>query len=899
MNGKAFHTRPRRAPARSARLLATLVIAAAGFIHATPLAAQQDSETSARALTALETCIAAAEAEDERTAKPAADEATRLFRELALEPGRPADGLAGQARVLSQCRIPFASFMRKGDLLAESNGLLERALRIEPTHFAARFTLGMNHYHSPGFMRRADDAIAAFETLIEQHGDAGTPRLMEAYLLLGDLYLRQDRKDDALAIWAAGAARFPDEPSFEERRRRVRGSAAEPADSTSVASASVQGEGAPSPPSTAGDDPDLFDLDPLVVQAGAYSMDDPRASTTVTRMEVYTTPGGTADIMQTFQLMPGVTRATEASDLYVRGGEPAEAPVWVDGLRLPYASTFESLHGGLFGVLDPTVLKSAYFSSGGFSARYGDALSGVLDLTTEGRPRHASWRLGANVVGAGGAARVPLGERAGAWAAASGTETSGLLAMQGRSDEYPSSPRAAQAIASLIVEPTDALELRATALREADRSGSLEHALGYHGVFVADGDTWMTALSGRLRDAGSGSSLGATLGVAARTTGYGFGVLDWSREDRSARVRVDGDHLLSGRARVRAGVEAARLTADEHGVVPTTEVIRPGSPSARLAREDDTHHLGGYVEAELRATNDLGVVFGARADRLPGESAVTVDPRAAAVYRLGDRWSARVGTGIFHQGRWRTRLALPDGGRPAGVPRRAAHLAGSIQRDGELRLRAEAYLKRYDRYATSDAPGATNAGGTGRTNAPPQELPAGPSIVSGTARGLDLLASWDDGGALHGWLAWSLLDGGIELEDGRDASSTADVTHTLTLVSKWAFADRWQLGGTARYATGRPFTPVVGRTLDEEGRAVPAYGDPNGERLPRYVRLDARVTRVVPLGVGFAAFYLEALNVLDRGNVMAYTYDEGYEQRRPIESFFAQRTLVLGIEAQF
>ena len=32
---------------------------------------------------------------------------------------------------------------------------------------------------------------------------------------------------------------------------------------------------------------------------------------------------------------------------------------------------------------------------------------------------------------------------------------------------------------------------------------------------------------------------------------------------------------------------------------------------------------------------------------------------------------------------------------------------------------------------------------------------------------------------------------------------------------------------------------------------------------------------------------------------MDYTYDEGYDERVPIESFFAERTLVFGVEAQF
>ena len=127
-----------------------------------------------------------------------------------------------------------------------------------------------------------------------------------------------------------------------------------------------------------------------------------------------------------------------------------------------------------------------------------------------------------------------------------------------------------------------------------------------------------------------------------------------------------------------------------------------------------------------------------------------------------------------------------------------------------------------------------------------------------------------------------------------------DVTHTLTTVVKYELPAQWQIGGTARYGTGRPFTPIVGQTTDPEtGSPRPVFGETNGERLPDYFRLDSRITKVIGLGGGFAAFYLEALNVLGRGNVMDYTYDEEYQERVPIESFFGERTLVFGVEAQF
>lgn len=168
--------------------------------------------------------------------------------------------------------------------------------------------------------------------------------------------------------------------------------------------------------------------------------------------------------------------------------------------------------------------------------------------------------------------------------------------------------------------------------------------------------------------------------------------------------------------------------------------------------------------------------------------------------------------------------------------------------------------------------------------------------VAGRARGIDALLEWRGTGALNGWLSYSLLDGKLDLGECLCVSSAVDVTHTLTAVSRLALGTSWELGLTTRYATGKPYTPVIGPAAD--GRR-PEYGPVHAERLPDYARLDARLTRFFPAAGGMFVAYLEALNLLDRSNVMAYTWDETYLNRRSVESFFAKRTLVLGVEAQF
>jgi vitamin B12 transporter len=852
----------RRCNERSRRRFATtLVPLALAIVVALPTrgaaAAQQTGPPPGEDIFAG--CEAAAGAKDEAAMNALAERAEALATSLATE--RRADALMIRAQILSRCRIPFANFMRQGSLVDESNELLEQALRLEPTHLGARFILGMNHYHTPAFLGRTDDAIDALSRLIEQHGAVADPRIATAYLVLGNLYERTGRSEDAARTWSAGARQFPDHMELRQKA----------------------GSREPVPVQ---DGAARHDLQPIVVEASGYSMDDTRTATRLTKLEVYTLPGGTADVLHAFQTMPGVTRVNDGADLYVRGGDVAESPMYVDGARLFHPGRFETLNGSVFGVLDPSAVRRAYFSSGGFSARYGNALSGIVDIETEGRPLERQWRVGANLTSLGGTLWQPLTSRTGVWGTAMATTTRPLLALHGRLDDYPESPRSLQGMAGIVFEPRRGVEVKATALLESDATTASVSAAGYDGAFRSAAATRLASAAIRLLSDDGRAGLRVAAGASVHESGFEFGVLDRDRTDRSATVRIDGD-VARSRLHVRGGLELARMDARRDGVVPAGEELAPGSPVVVLDDEhDEARHMGVYGEVEARVSDRVALIAGVRTDALPGESSWTVDPRLAIAYAL-DAWTMRLGGGVFSQGRWRTRYALPDGGRPAGVPLRASHFVAGVQRDGSLALRAEAYIKRYSEF---DA----RALGMDAVGEP------GPSAIGGSARGIDVIVQWTGTERVTGWLTYSLIDAHVELEDGVRLPSEYDATHTATAVTKTAVGQAWEVGLTTRYGSGRPFTPIIGMAEPTAGRPVaPLYGAVHGERYPDYFRVDARITRLIPVRGGLMVAYLEALNVLDRANVVGYTYDADYRARRPIGSFFGDRTLVFGMELRF
>jgi vitamin B12 transporter len=825
---------------------------------------QQPAPSSGSVAADLGECTAAAAAESRERMEAAS---SRLgATAAAMEASDPVDALVIRARVRTQCHVPFSSLLRRGELVAEANALLERALAMDPRHMVARFALGMNHFHAPAFMGRTDSAVRELERVLRDHGDRTEAVIAWTYLHLGELYERQGRRALSAQTWRRGAERFPSHAGLRAKAGSPGDGAGDP---------SPRPERAVDPPATA------LALPPIHVAVSTYSVDDPGAATQMSRLDVYTMPGGTADVFQTFQTLPGVTRVGDSGDLYVRGGDPAETPIYVDGARLFHPGRFETLNGTIFGVFDPSVMRTAYFSSGGFSARYGNAQSGVVALETERRPTHRRWRGGANLVSAGGTVWQPLGERAGVWTTAMLTHAGLLLELHGRSDDYPESPTSRQLMVGVAFEPVYGLELRVGALDVADRTTALISATGYDGPFRSLAGTRLATAEVRASSPDGRALARLTLAASSRDSRFRFGVVERDHEDRQLGARLDGEFERAP-ITLRTGLEGALLAALTDGTVPAGGGVAPGSPTVRLDWDrQEADHLGGYTEVEWRASRRLALLGGVRADGLPGEAGTRVDPRLAAAYSAGG-WTYRVGGGRFSQGRWRTRYALPDAGSPAGVPLRARHLVAGIQRDGAPALRAEAYIKRYDDYVAEHGAAAE-----------------APQVIAGRAAGLDVLVRPQAVGPVVGWLTYSYLHGEVELEDGARLPSRYHVTHTLTAVGKLS-AREWELGFAGRYGTGRPYTPVLGvSTTAGDAPPAPLYGALHSQRLPAYLRLDGRLSRLTPLRGGLLATYVEALNLLDRGNVLAYTYDAAYADPQPVLTFFGNRTFVLGVEARF
>lgn len=94
-------------------------------------------------------------------------------------------------------------------------------------------------------------------------------------------------------------------------------------------------------------------------------------------------PGGDQDISRVVQSLPGVGGSVGfRNDLIIRGGAPNENVFYLDGVEIPNINHFatQGSGGGPQGILNSTLISNVTFQSSGFSARYDNTLSSVLDF---------------------------------------------------------------------------------------------------------------------------------------------------------------------------------------------------------------------------------------------------------------------------------------------------------------------------------------------------------------------------------------------------------------------------------------------------------------------------------------------------------------------------------------
>ncbi len=599
-------------------------------------------------------------------------------------------------------------------------------------------------------------------------------------------------------------------------------------------------------------------LEEISVSAGTYIAGEERGAQ-LTPLEVATTPGTTADIGRTIQTLPGVQSVDEGNALFVRGGDYLETKVFVNDALLLSGFRYDNPTGTFANTPNAFLLDGIFFSSGGFGARFGNALSGLVSLRTLGRPvknlGNLSAGLGALSASGGWAPSATVGMRA----TITRFSTGPIFWLNGTPREYDPAPNGTDASVSATWTYRQNGELKIFAIDQLNRLGLVQDLPDATDTYRNRTRNSVAILS--WRDTFGRFSETATFAIGKRRQNESFGgFFDLEQGSTLGNFFTYAGYDFTDRVTVRAGDEWERQ-----------EGTFSGRKGVVLDSRTTDDRLAAFIESDWRVGQRLKLTPGLRTDRasLPGKR--TWDPRFAAAWLVGNDATVTLAAGVYHQ--------VPDPlfydaalGHPGLEPMRADQVVGGFQLgEGERILRIEGYAKRYRHLAQMTRDNAVVDGGVG------------------TSTGFDFFLKGSTVWKVTGRLAYSYIHARrTDPDTGIPAPAPADITHALTLVLERPIGQSVKSGIAAHYATGRPYTRVVSAASDPSGNGfTPTFGPPMGSRVPPLIRLDANVSKIVSLGPkAFVVLYGSVNNLLGRENIYQYTYTRDYSRRIAVPSLF-------------
>jgi len=132
------------------------------------------------------------------------------------------------------------------------------------------------------------------------------------------------------------------------------------------------------------------------------------AKRTLTMEEVKRVPGTFGDPVRVIQSLPGAARSPFGSGfLIIRGANPEDSAVYVDGIRVPLIYHL----GGLVSILNADLIDTVDYLPGSYGVQYGRSLGGVVDVKTKQEfPEDNQFYWSTDVIDSGGLVQGRIGD---------------------------------------------------------------------------------------------------------------------------------------------------------------------------------------------------------------------------------------------------------------------------------------------------------------------------------------------------------------------------------------------------------------------------------------------------------------------------------------------------------
>lgn len=610
-----------------------------------------------------------------------------------------------------------------------------------------------------------------------------------------------------------------------------------------------------------------------VVAAGEYTLGSGQTAT-LSPLEVVQTPGAAANVARAIQTLPGAQNVDEGTGVFVRGGDVTETRVLIDDAWMLSPVRFDNPTGHVTTTVNPFLLSRTVFSSGGFGARHGNALSGLIRMETADAPTRATASLSASIGSLSASAGFRPHRRVGVRASADVNTLAPLVGVFGQAQPYDPAPRGGNASAAIEWATSPAGRVRVFGVRQASRFGVGEADVSGDTRYGASTGEEMAVLS--WRDSSTRWRPAVTVAWSGHARDEQFGSFTLRTQLRAPQMLASIGWRDDRGLVITAGAEHELLHALYRGQT-SLGITSSGAPREVFSETTTSRRDGLFVDVTRTFVRGVRVGIGARSDRSTLTGRRTVDPRTSIAWQVG-AVGLTAAWGIYHQ------VAEPTFRRSTSTPfapmRVAQSIIGLQWGSDSSGVRVEGYDKRY-RDLWQFAPDFSPVGGG-----------------TGHARGMDMQARLRLGASSRMRLTYSHVHARrTDPASQRLAPTLADITHSLVWVSERTWRSL-TVSSALRYASGRPFTDIVGGVTDSAPLA-PQYAAPFAARLPTYSRTDVSLSWYRGLGERRGmVLWASASNLFGRRNVMRYRWSDDFRTRMPVlapfnRSVFFGSTLLL------
>lgn len=625
----------------------------------------------------------------------------------------------------------------------------------------------------------------------------------------------------------------------------------------------------------------ITELKAVVISAGSFEASDKNKGAVLSSLDIVTTPSANGDVTSALKSLPGTQQVGESEGLFVRGGTASESKIYMDGNLVNnffYTSTPGIATRGRF---NPFLFKGTVFSTGGYSALYGQALSAALILESTDLPEKTEADLSVTVIGVGGGIQHLAKDKKSSWGV-SYNYTNLWLAFNviKQKQDFFKVPVAHQGDANFRIKTKNGGFLKYYGYLSSNkvgfRSGDID-SISLKNVFVLDNINTYQNLNYKDR---MGNGWRINTGISFSTNKddinnelqdeankkvtnssqplYQFKNFSLANLARYAQARFVLEKKIKGLTAIRFGSDY--FYSNEQ----TTYTVYDGS---KFKEKIIDHLYAGFAEADIYLTNNLAAKVGTRAEHSKIINKWNIAPRVSLAYKLADNSQASFAYGIFYQNPERRLLPAATG---IDYSKAAHYIFQYTRQTKDFTLRTELFYKKYDdSYKTARG---TNGNFLAVNN-----------DGFGEAKGIELF--WRDKKTIKNvdyWFSYSYLDTKRDfLNYPKAIQPSFAAKHTAAFVFK-RFVLPWktQFNLSYNFATGRPYYYIAydstqgkfniadqGKTINYNSVSFSVNFLPNiGKKDPR----------------SFAVWVLGINNVLGQSQVYSYNYSSNGARKEAV-----------------